>query len=166
MLPQSNNIFQIQQKYLELMRLIEEAEGEITPEIDNALQLTEQQLQEAAINIGFVIKALDANIQIIDAEMVRLGLLYHKAEKGKELLKNRLSQSMQQFGIEKIESPTMKISFRKSESVEITDEALLPAAYFVPKPPEPNKRLIKEEIKSGKDIPGATLREKKNLQIK
>lgn len=166
MLPQSNNLYRIERQYLELMHRIEEAEGEITPEIDQALTLTEQQLQEAAINLGFVIKTFDYNEEIITAEIDRLTSLKKKVVKSKELLKNRLSISMQQFGIEKIESPTLKLSFRKSKAVEISDEPAIPAAYLNQPPPKPDKTAIKEAIQRGEQVPGAELVERLNLQIR
>jgi hypothetical protein len=166
MLPQSNNIFQIQRRYLELLQQIEDAEGEITPEIDQALQFTEQQMHEAAVNVGMIIKALEYNKDNIDAEIKRLTNLKHKTEKSKELLKNRLSTSMQQFGIEKVSSPTLSISFRKSRFVEITNEAVVPAAYFDQPQPKISKERLAEALKAGQIIPGAEYSERKNIQIK
>jgi len=148
------------------MRMVEESEGEITPEIDEALTLTQDQLRDAALNIGFVIKDLEYSAEVVEAEMSRLSELKSKITKGKELLKNRLSESMQLFGIERIESPTLKLSFRKSEAVEISDEQEIPAAYLNHPPPKPDKTKIKEAIKSGEPVPGAQLVERKNLQIK
>lgn len=167
MLPQNNNhLFHIQQRYLELMRQIEASEGEITPEIDQALQLSQEELQGAAIDIGFIIKKLDYDEDVVAQEIERLTNLKHKITKGKELLKNRLSQSMQLFGIERIDSPTLKLSFRKSVAVEISDEMEIPAAYFNQPPPKPDKTKIKEAIKAGELVPGAELVERKNLQVK
>lgn len=166
MLPQNNNLFHIQQQYLDLMRQIEDAEGEITPEIDQALTLTQNQLQEAAINIASVIKTFDYNRDIVTVEIDRLTNLKNKITKSKELLKSRLSQSMQQFGIERIDSPTLTISFRRSKAVEIIDELEIPAAYFNQPPPKPDKTAIKEAIQRGEEVSGAELVERLNLQIK
>lgn len=166
MLPRSNNLFQIEQQYLDLMRQIEEAEGEITPEIDQALVITQGQLQVAAINIGQLIKSFEYNEAILKEEIARLTALKHKAAKSRELLKNRLSASMQQFGIERIESPTIKLSFRKSKAIEITDELEIPAVYFNQPPPTPDKAAIREAIEKGEEIRGAELVERLNLQIK
>lgn len=166
MLPQSSNLFQIQHQYLELMRQVEDAEGEITPEIDQALSITENRLMEAAVNIAGIIKTFDYNEDIVKAEIDRLTNLKHKIAKSKELLKNRLSQSMQQFGIDRIESPTLTLSFRKSKAVEIIDELEIPAVYFNQPPPKPDKTAIKEAIQHGEEVPGAELVERLNLQIR
>jgi hypothetical protein len=166
MLPLSNNLYRIDHRYLELMQQIEEAEGEITPEIEQALSITQEQLQVAAINIAQVIKSFEYNEAVLKEEIQRLITLKQKAAKSKELLKNRLSESMQYFGIEKIESPTIKLSFRKSKAIEIIDEMEIPAAYFNQAPPVPDKAAIKEAIERGEEIQGAELVERLNLQIK
>lgn len=161
-----NNLFNIQREYLQLLGQIEEAEGEITPEIEQALQFTESKMQEAGVNLGLVIKAMEYWIDDIDEEQKRLDGLKAKAVKSKELLKNRLTAAMQQFGIERISSPTINLSFRKSEAIEITEESAIPAAYLIMPPPYPGKTLIKEAIKKGITVPGAELVQRKSLQIK
>ena len=66
------------------------------------------------------------------------------------------------------------ISFRKSESVEIEDEERV-ITYAQKngrddllsyKAPTVNKSAIKAVIKTGKEIPGAVLVEKQNIQIR
>lgn len=161
-----SNLFNIQKEYIQLLSQIEEAEGEITPEIDQALQFTAQKLQDEGGEIGAVIKTLEYWEDTIEKELKRLDGLKVKAKRGKELLKNRLSQAMQQFGIERIESNTITISFRKSEGVEILDESAIPAAYFEPQPPKLSKTLIKDAIKAGKLVPGAEITQRQNIQIK
>jgi hypothetical protein len=151
---------------MQLLGKIEEAEGEITEEIDKALQFNEQRLQAEGINVGMLIKTLDYWIDDIYEELNRLGRLLEKAQKSKELLKNRLSGAMQQYGIERLSSPTLTISFRKSEAVEVTDENAIPAEYLIQPPAYPGKTRIKEAIKAGITVPGAELVTRSNLQIK
>lgn len=68
---------------------------------------------------------------------------------------------------QKWENKEVKISWRTSEAVEITgDVKNLPELYLKYAAPEPNKTLLKEDIKAGKVIPGATLVKKNNIQIK
>lgn len=166
MLPQSNNLYHIERRYLDLMSQIEDAEGEITSEIDAALSITQNELQGAAVNLGFVIKAFEYNEEVLKAEIQRLTNLKNKAAKSKELLKNRLSASMQYFGIERIETPTLKLSFRKSKAVEVSDIMEIPAAYLSHPPPVADKAAIREAISKGEHVPGAELVERVNLQIR
>ncbi len=166
MLIRNNRLYAIQQQYMNLLESIEASEGEITPEIDQALQFTQQQMQEAGVNIGLSIKALDYSEEVLDKEIERLTAYRAKIRKSKELLKNRLSTAMQQFGIERISSPIVNLSFRRSEAIEVTDESAIPAAYIEPQPPKISKTKIKEAINAGAVVPGAFLVNRQNLIIK
>lgn len=168
MLPIKNNnsLFNIHNEYLQLLGKIEEAEGEITEEIDQALQFTEQRLREEGINVAQMIMMLDLWVGNLDLEISRLEGIRRRANKGGEMLKNRLAAAMNEFGIERLVHDTVTISFRKSEAVEITDERLLPPEYLIQGPTYPGKTRIKEAIKAGKEVPGAELVQRQNLQIK
>lgn len=61
------------------------------------------------------------------------------------------------------------VSYRKSEAVEIDDATAIPAEFMrQPKVPDPapDKTAIKAALKEGKEVPGARIEERKNLQIK
>jgi hypothetical protein len=74
---------------------------------------------------------------------------------------------MQLYGIEKVESSFLKLSFRKSESVEVINEAqLLPEFTTTKVTTTPNKTAIKEAIKRGEVVEGAVLVTNQNLQIR
>jgi hypothetical protein len=66
------NLFNIQQSYIGIVQQLIQSEGEISPELSEALEITQAKLQEKAVNYGFVVKSLDAEISIIDAEIKRL----------------------------------------------------------------------------------------------
>lgn len=161
-----SKLYNIQYEYQQLLGKIDEADGEITEEIDKALQFNEQRLQEEGINVGMMIKALGCWTDDIYEELNRLNCLLDKAQKSKDLLKNRLSGAMQQFGIERLSSPTLTISFRKSEAVEITDEGAIPAEFLIQPPAYPGKTRIKDAIKEGIAVPGAELVQRNNIQIR
>jgi DNA gyrase/topoisomerase IV subunit A len=142
-------------------------EGELTPELEQALSLTQEEFQDKAISYGFIMKQFDNDASIIEAEINRLRALLNKADQRKELFKQRLSEAMQQFGVEKITTPLLKLSFRKSEAVEITDGESIPAEYYDEKIVTTlSKTRIKEAIKAGEIVTGAELVVKQNLQIK
>ena len=82
-------------------------------------------------------------------------------------LKQRLKGAMEDMGVQKITTPLITASFRKSESVEIEDEKLIPMEYKVRKEEwKVDKVKIKEAIKSGAVVLGASISENNNLQIK
>ena len=72
-------------------------------------------------------------------------------------------------GKRKIEEPDIKVSTRKSESVSLDDESLLDKKFVkveVITKQSPDKKAIKEAIKSGEEVKGARLCTNYSLQIK
>ena len=161
------NIFLIQNEYQLLINQIIEAEGEITSEIETALTINKEQLQSKAVDYSYVIKQLDSDCEQIDAELKRLQQLKKVRTNLAERLKNTISDAMNLYEVEKIETPLIKLSFRNSESVEITNESQLDPCFIVTKTvSSPDKKAIKDAIKNGEIVCGATISYNKNLQIK
>ena len=157
------NLYQIKNEYLTLASQLEQ--GELTPEIEQQLQINEEQLKEKAINYGYVIRSFEYDNDVIDAEIKRLKQLKEQKENAIYKLKNAVSKAMQLYGIEKIDSPTLKLSFRKSESIEVSDN--LDKKYLIEKTTlQPDKQAIKKAIKDGKQVEGAVLVTNYNIQIK
>ena len=161
------NIYQLTTEYKQLESILIENEGELTPDLEQALQINQDQLQAKGISYGYVIKSIEAESDIIDAEIKRLTQLKKVRDNAVERLKTTLKQAMEMYGVLELKTPTLKISFRKSESVEIIDMDLLDEKYITKKTTEmPNKTEIKEALKRGEVIEGAELRINNNIQIK
>lgn len=111
-----------------------------------------------------VIKNLDADIEARKNEIDRLKKLNDADKSKKERMKTDLATSMELTGHEKVDTTLFKVSFRKSEAVEV-DDLLLPEAYKVATWKADKKRL-KEDLKNGLEILGAELVERKNLNIR
>ena len=105
------NLYQITHEYQQLAAHL--MEDELTPEIENSLQINEQQLNVKGIAYGQVIKHLENENDIINAEIKRLQSLKKSRENAIERLKTTLSNTMQIFGIEEIKSTLLILSFRK-----------------------------------------------------
>ncbi len=111
-----------------------------------------------------VMKNIDADVEARKNEIKRLMELNKADEKKKEHLKDTLSASMSLTGHERVDTPLFKVSFRKSQAVEV-DETVLPEAYKIATWKTDKKRL-KEDLKNGLEIIGASLVERKNLSIR
>lgn len=160
-------LYQIEQEYLNIVQSIIDAGGEITEEQETALSISKEQLQNKGICYGFIVKELEGNIDLIDLEIKRLNALKKPLVNSIDRLKNNLSQAMQMFEVTELKTPLLKINFRKSESVEIEDLALLDSNYIkVVTTKTADKVAIKDAIKSGENVQGAVLVTNQNLQIK
>ncbi len=111
-----------------------------------------------------VIKNTEADIEARKNEIKRLTELNRADERKNERMKEVLKESMALTGHERVDTPLFKVSFRKSQVVEVED-LLLPEGYKIATY-KPDKKRIKEDLKNGLDILGAKLVENQNLIIK
>jgi hypothetical protein len=161
------NIFNIQTEYQLLVNELIENGGELTPEIELALQINKDNFHSKSENFAYVTKQFDAEMDIIDNEIKRLQQAKKSREKTIQRLKDTIELAMLTFDIDKIETPLIKISFRKSESVEVSDVNELPNEFKTIKLTETADKLkIKDALKSGMFISGCSIKSNRNLQIK
>ena len=161
------NLFNIQQQYLHIASELCANDGELTQELIDALEVNQEQLQEKAVNYGYVIKQLGHEVNAVDIEIKRLQDIKKRNEKAIERMETAISNAMQLYGIEKVDSSFLKLSFRKSESTEIINEAQIPDKFMTIKTTKtPNKTAIKSAIQSGEVVDGAVLSTNFNLQIR
>lgn len=162
------SLYTIENEYQKIADELMENGGELTPEIELALSINKYQLQGKSAGYAFVIKDKDAEIEAIDKEIERLSKLKQSRVNTKERLKNAIKSAMELYGIEKIESNTIRITLAKSApSVVIEDESLIPKKY---KKTETKTSVLKKEIsndlKAGAKIKGAYLEtNNKNIRI-
>jgi hypothetical protein len=162
-----NSIYSLTAEYKALMAEIEANEGELTEESAARLDFVREGFEAKASNYAYVIKSFEDNASIIDAEIKRLQAMKKRAENNADRLSDRIKQAMMEFGITKVEMPTIKISFRTSKSVQVEDESLIPKEFMrVKTTEEPNKTEIKKAIEEGKIVTGASIVENINLSIK
>lgn len=159
----------------EYERFIEAVENEEIPldAIADTLESITACIEDKADSIACMLKSLDADIVAIKAEEARLAERRKAKEKSHERIKQYLSETLQRAGLAKIETPRNKITFRKSEKVEICDADAFFAwastsrddllTYSAPKA---NLTAIKSAMKDGVEVIGAELRVNQNIQIK
>lgn len=157
------NLYQISQEAQYLAVLLETEE--LTPELEQALIINQNELQAKAVNYAKVIANFQAESDAIDQEIKRLKAMKDSREKKIEWLKESVKKAMLVTGIEKVESPLFKLSVRRSEAVDLV-EALPKDFQNIKQVITADKVSIKEAIKRGENITGARLVENFNLQIK
>ena len=142
-----------------ILECIDFETGEII-DIDklNALQIERETKIE---NVALWIKDLKAEAEAIKAEKLALAERQRVAENKAESLKKWLAFALNG---EKFKTARCAISFRATESVEVTEEGLENLMrggkdeLLTYKDPEPNKKAIKEAIKTdGLNIQGVQL---------
>ena len=164
------SLYEISQELKEVYKKLESGEGidtetgELNEEVVNALTVSQSNLKSKGVDIGYVIKSFDDEIDIYDKEIKRLTERKKTLQNAQERLKTTLKNAMVEFGIISIEGKTLKIGLRKSESVEVNLDEL--DDKFKRVKVEADKTAIKNAIKNGEEVKGAVLVENKSLQIR
>lgn len=159
------NLYEITREAMELASLLETEE--LTPELEQALVINQDQLQAKANNYAKVIVNIQSDADAIDAEIKRLKAMKESKERAITRLKEAVKNAMLVSNIEKIESPLFKLSIRKSEAVEVDMLEGLPSEFVnIKNVVTPDKIAIKDAIKRGEFVLGARLVDNFNLQIK
>jgi hypothetical protein len=164
-------LYNITQHQREIISYLEESGGEATEELLKFLEVTREAFEIKAEAYGYLILDAEANVTQIDAEIKRLQALKKTKTNMVDRLKEALKNALMLFGkedskgIKRFETPLLKLSTRRSESVEITDEKSLPSSCFVVKH-EVSKTLIKTLIETGSVIEGAEIRTNYSVVIR
>lgn len=144
-----------------LYSLLDEDTGEIT-DIE-AFEKIQLERDEKIENIALWVKNLKADAEALKAEKLAFAERQKSAEKKIDSLKHLLSDAL---GGQNFKTARVALSFRKSSEVQIDDIEEISDEYLRYKAPEPDKTAIKAAISEGKEVAGARLVSKVNLQIK
>lgn len=113
-----------------------------------------------------IINQQKADIEEISNEIRRLQARKKVAENGVERMKTALDNFMKSTGQEKKKTALFTVSYRKSETVNVTDMEKLPEQYKKYREPEPNKVAIKSALKDGIEISGVEIVMNKTISIR
>ena len=122
------NIWKIQQDLLDIFNELEENGGELTPELEDKLNITQSEFKNKIENYLYVIKQTESDINACDAEAKRLTALKKSKQNTIDRIKSVMAKAIEQFGDENksgnkfIDLGTAKITVRKSDKVIVNDD--------------------------------------------
>lgn len=126
----------------------------------SALQMERDQKIEG---IGCWIKNLLSDAKALKEEKDNLAARQKVAENKAASLKEFLSKYLDG---EKFKTAKVSISYRKSDSVDISANATVPEEFLKYAEPTLDKIGLKAALKAGKEFPGISLKTSQNIQIK
>jgi hypothetical protein len=145
----------------EIMSCWDEETGEILDvQKFDAMQMA---LEDKLEGIGCYIKNLEAEAAALKTEEQAFATRRKRAENKVASLKNYLAGYLQGCPFETLR---VKVSFRKSESLEVSESAVIPEEYLRYKDPEVDKAELKKAVKAGLVLDGVQLVQKQNISIK
>ncbi|ENS7825060.1 siphovirus Gp157 family protein, partial [Neisseria gonorrhoeae] len=136
-------------------------------EREDTLEAVIGQFEVKAQSVIAYIKNQEITEKMLEGHIGRMTGKLKAAKARNQSLKDYLARNMQAAGITEIKADdgTFKASFRKSEAVVILDEAQIPAEFMREAvKTEPDKTAIRKAIESGRQVAGAKIEGRKNLQ--
>lgn len=127
-------------------------------------------LEAKAANVAMVVRNLETTISAIAEAEEQMQLRREALENRVGSIKEYIKENMITSGINVISCPYFVLKIQNNPpSIVIDNLDAVPVEYINPPkllPQSPNKRLMLEVMKDGKDIPGARLIQNKRLVIK
>ena len=148
--------------------LIDEETGELIS-VSQALDALRMEREEKIENVACWVKNLCAEADAIREEENRLVKRRKAAETKAANLKAWLLAAMtrEDGTTDKLKTGRVMVSVKKNPPSTVVDDALLPSTYKVEKITyQANKELIKRELLSGGEVPGAHLEYGRSVVIK
>ena len=124
------NIYQIKQDLLTIFDELEENGGELTPELEEQLNISKEEFRDKIKSYSDVVKMLENDIIDIKEEKARLSDLQKAKEKSIERLKKIMVESIEMFGdttksgSKFIDFGTGKVSVRQTQAVEVEEDSI------------------------------------------
>lgn len=137
--------------------------------VSDTLEGIKGEFEEKANAIAMLTNGLDATVTAIDNEIARLTAMKKAVKNRDASIRDYLKTNMQATGITNIKCELFSITLAKGRDMAVvTDENLLPDEYTKVKTSiTPDKALILKDLKSGVEIPGASLtKSDESLRIK
>lgn len=167
-------LYEISSLYDDFMFAIDSGEIDDEQAIADTLEAIQGTFNEKVDNIANIIQQYEALAKVWKEKADMIADRAKQKQKQAESLKRYLTAHMLKMGTTRFESAENKITFRRSETVNIFDESAFAEwaqkngmdAYLTYKAPTPNKTAIKAAIKNGVEFEGVEITEKQNIQIK
>lgn len=160
-----SNTYNLTQSYLEVLNKLDE--GYSFEDLKDTLDSIEEELNIKVDNTIGLKRSVDADVETIDKEIKRLQAIKKQKANLSDRLKGYLLDMLDQRQLDKYRTSTNYIYKRSNgASKEVTDEKLIPKEYWVSQAPKLNSKQLVDDLKAGKDIPGAQLKQTVSLVVK
>lgn len=123
-----NNLFDIEQSFLNIFEELEENGGELTPELEDALNITQENFINKIKSYVNVIKSYKNDLDAVKCESNRLKDYKTTKNNTLERLNNRVIEAVEKFGdinkngVNFVDYSTGKVSIRKTKNITIDED--------------------------------------------
>ncbi|MCF1614810.1 siphovirus Gp157 family protein [Tetragenococcus koreensis] len=157
-------LYELTDNYQQVLEIAEQLDPKT---LKDTLDGINDAIDDKAENTAKVIRELEGDINTLTSEIQRLNERKTALSNNVKRIKEYLQNEMEKVGKTKVKSERFTIGIQNNPpSVRVEDERKIPRDYFTPQEPKLDKTKLKDELKRGKEIDGAELRQKRSLRIK
>jgi len=151
-----------------IANMIADAGGELTAEIEAALNRNGVELSQKVDGYCAVIDALKRRTEYAEARINEWTEVAHAANKAADRLKENLHAALKYLDLPEISGSEYLVRRQANPpKVVISDEAQIPGAYLISEvSTRVDKKAISECLKNGLSVPGASLERGEKLVMK
>jgi len=162
------NIYDIAQEHNRIFEILEEMEGEVTPELEKEFNDIMKAGDDKIRAVYHVYRNFASQIPGIDAELKRIGAIKKSIESNMDRIKYMLEAFMKATGRDRIENEEMKVILAKKVTFEYSS---FPKEFIETVTTEKErlaefKAWAKDHIETAAKLYGAKFIEGKAIQVK
>lgn len=163
-----STIYELTEDYLKLLEMAEDSETDPKAFADT-LEGLDGEIEIKADGYAKVIKELDKDSAGLDVEIKRLQAKKATITNSIDQMRRTLETAMVTTGKVKFKTELFSFGIQKNPpSVELDQEhlELIPIEYLIPQDPKPDKKRMLAELKEGKELGFAKLKQTESLRIR
>lgn len=161
----NQTLFQITDRYRNILEIAEMMEEE--EQFEEALKSIDDEIEVKADGYAAVIEELKMKKEKSKELKERFAAKEKALDTRIKKMKESLQDSMLLTGKTKIKTDLFTIYIQKNQpSLSVVDEKKVPKKYFIEQAPQINNTILKQELKSGIEIPGVELTQSESIRIR
>lgn len=159
-----STLYELTNDYTALLEMAEDADEQA---LRDTLEGIEGAIEDKADGYAKVLRELDKDSAGLDAEIQRLQAKKTAIANAAKRIRNNLQDAMIATGKTKFKTSLFSFGIQKNPpSVVIDDDQEVPIDYLIVADPKPDKKRMLAELKAGKELPFARLKQTESLRIR
>jgi hypothetical protein len=163
------SLYNLSGEYLALASKLQDSEFD-EQTIADTLEGFAGELEAKAVNVAYVVKNFDSDIEQLKQMEKQLSERRKLLESRQESVKKYLFDNMVRCGITEINSPYFALKIKKNPpSVNVLNDVDIPKDYYIQPPappPQLDNRKLLDDLKNGVIVNGVELKQNERLEIK
>lgn len=159
-----STLYELTNDYTALLEMAEDADEQA---LRDTLEGIEGEIEDKADGYAKVLRELEKDSAGLDAEIKRLQAKKTAIANATNRIRTNLQDAMIATGKTKFKTSLFSFGIQKNPPfVVIDDDQIIPIDYLVVQDPKPDKKRMLAELKAGKELPFARLKQTESLRIR